>query len=37
CQLDEQWFNLYKDILRDALDITPTNDKNPFMAPWKRM
>ncbi|GJR74806.1 retrovirus-related pol polyprotein from transposon TNT 1-94 [Tanacetum coccineum] len=33
CQLDEQWFNLYKDILRDALDITPTNDDNPFMAP----
>ncbi|GJY03717.1 hypothetical protein Tco_0369657 [Tanacetum coccineum] len=33
CQLDEQWFNLHKDILRDALDITPTNDKNPFAAP----
>ncbi|GJW48844.1 retrovirus-related pol polyprotein from transposon TNT 1-94 [Tanacetum coccineum] len=33
CQLDEQWFNLYKDILRDALDITPTNDDNPFVAP----
>ncbi|GKD29119.1 retrovirus-related pol polyprotein from transposon TNT 1-94 [Tanacetum coccineum] len=31
-QLDEQWFNLHKDILRDALDITPTNDNNPFMA-----
>nr|GEX27929.1 retrovirus-related Pol polyprotein from transposon TNT 1-94 [Tanacetum cinerariifolium] len=31
-QLDEQWFNLYKDILRDALDITPTNDNNPFVA-----
>nr|GEU88077.1 hypothetical protein [Tanacetum cinerariifolium] len=29
-QLDEQWFNLHKDILRDALDITPTNDNNPF-------
>ncbi|GJY11245.1 hypothetical protein Tco_0379430 [Tanacetum coccineum] len=26
CQLDEQWFNLHKDILRDALDITPAND-----------
>ncbi|GJU73212.1 retrovirus-related pol polyprotein from transposon TNT 1-94 [Tanacetum coccineum] len=25
CQLDEQWFNLHKDLLRDALDITPTN------------
>ncbi|GJT75466.1 retrovirus-related pol polyprotein from transposon TNT 1-94 [Tanacetum coccineum] len=32
-QLDEQWFNLYKDLLRDALDITPTNDNNPFVAP----
>ncbi|GJU55209.1 hypothetical protein Tco_1228923 [Tanacetum coccineum] len=33
CQLDEQWFNLHKDILRDALYITPTNDNNPFVAP----
>ncbi|GJR28303.1 retrovirus-related pol polyprotein from transposon TNT 1-94 [Tanacetum coccineum] len=33
CQLDEQWFNLHKDILRDALDISPANDNNPFMAP----
>nr|GEU80043.1 hypothetical protein [Tanacetum cinerariifolium] len=33
CQLDEQWFNLHKDLLRDALDITPTNDSNPFVAP----
>ncbi|GJU97386.1 retrovirus-related pol polyprotein from transposon TNT 1-94 [Tanacetum coccineum] len=33
CQLDEQWFNLYNDLLRDALDITPTNDNNPFVAP----
>ncbi|GJW68886.1 retrovirus-related pol polyprotein from transposon TNT 1-94 [Tanacetum coccineum] len=32
CQLDEQWFNLHKDILRDALDITPANDNNPFVA-----
>ncbi|GJW62910.1 hypothetical protein Tco_0114794 [Tanacetum coccineum] len=32
-QLDEQWFNLYKDILKDALDITPANDNNPFVAP----
>ncbi|GJR62349.1 retrovirus-related pol polyprotein from transposon TNT 1-94 [Tanacetum coccineum] len=31
--LDEQWFNLHKDLLRDALDITPTNDNNPFVAP----
>nr|GEU89729.1 retrovirus-related Pol polyprotein from transposon TNT 1-94 [Tanacetum cinerariifolium] len=32
CQLDEQWFNLHKDILRDALDITPTTNNNPFVA-----
>ncbi|GJW70755.1 hypothetical protein Tco_0127672 [Tanacetum coccineum] len=31
CQLDEQWFNLHKDILRDALNITPANDNNPFV------
>ncbi|GKA77204.1 hypothetical protein Tco_0783665 [Tanacetum coccineum] len=33
CQLDEQWFNLHKHILQDALDITPYNDNNPFVAP----
>ncbi|GKA66025.1 hypothetical protein Tco_0765833 [Tanacetum coccineum] len=33
CQLDEKWFNLHKDILRDALDITPADDNNPFKAP----
>ncbi|GKD95639.1 hypothetical protein Tco_1379536, partial [Tanacetum coccineum] len=33
CQLDEQWFNLHKDILRDALDISSANDNNPFVAP----
>ncbi|GKD09229.1 hypothetical protein Tco_1188914 [Tanacetum coccineum] len=33
CQLDDQWFNLHKDILIDALDIYPTNDNNPFVAP----
>nr|GEU62986.1 hypothetical protein [Tanacetum cinerariifolium] len=32
CQLDEQWFNLHKDILIDALDITPTNDNNNYVA-----
>ncbi|GJV83661.1 retrovirus-related pol polyprotein from transposon TNT 1-94 [Tanacetum coccineum] len=32
CQLDEQWFNLHKDILRDALNITLANDNNPFVA-----
>ncbi|GJX30577.1 hypothetical protein Tco_0238656 [Tanacetum coccineum] len=34
--LDEQWFNLHKHILRDALDITPANDNNPFEAPPSR-
>ncbi|GJU60621.1 retrovirus-related pol polyprotein from transposon TNT 1-94 [Tanacetum coccineum] len=33
CQLDDQWFNLHKDLLKDALDITPTNDNNHFVAP----
>ncbi|GKD86466.1 retrovirus-related pol polyprotein from transposon TNT 1-94 [Tanacetum coccineum] len=33
CQLDEQWFNLYKDILRDALNITPANDNKICVAP----
>ncbi|GJW11171.1 retrovirus-related pol polyprotein from transposon TNT 1-94 [Tanacetum coccineum] len=33
CQLDEQWFNLHKDILRDALKTTPASDDNPFVAP----
>nr|GEU44259.1 retrovirus-related Pol polyprotein from transposon TNT 1-94 [Tanacetum cinerariifolium] len=32
-RLDEKWFNIHKDLLRDALDITPTNDNNPFMGP----
>nr|GEU32854.1 hypothetical protein [Tanacetum cinerariifolium] len=32
CQLDEQWFDLPKDILRDALQITPINDNNLFVA-----
>nr|GEY69876.1 monodehydroascorbate reductase [Tanacetum cinerariifolium] len=32
-QLDEKWFNLHKDILKDALDITPTNDNSPYVAP----
>ncbi|GJU64835.1 retrovirus-related pol polyprotein from transposon TNT 1-94 [Tanacetum coccineum] len=33
CQLDKQWFNLQKEIIRDALQITPTNDNDPFVAP----
>ncbi|GJX92915.1 retrovirus-related pol polyprotein from transposon TNT 1-94 [Tanacetum coccineum] len=32
CQLYEQWFNLHKEIIRDALQITPTNDNDPFVA-----
>ncbi|GJS64425.1 hypothetical protein Tco_0678989 [Tanacetum coccineum] len=32
-QLVEKWFNLHKDILRDALNITLANDNNPFAAP----
>ncbi|GKC23959.1 hypothetical protein Tco_1026109, partial [Tanacetum coccineum] len=33
CQLDEQWFDLTKDRLRDALQITPVDNKNPFSSP----
>ncbi|GJY20713.1 hypothetical protein Tco_0393279 [Tanacetum coccineum] len=33
CQLDEQWFNIHKDILKDTLQITPINDNDPFVAP----
>ncbi|GKE27852.1 hypothetical protein Tco_1443236 [Tanacetum coccineum] len=33
CQLDEQWFDLTKDILRDALQITPVDNNNPFSSP----
>ncbi|GJR41824.1 retrovirus-related pol polyprotein from transposon TNT 1-94 [Tanacetum coccineum] len=33
CQLDEQWFNLHKNILREALQISPINVNNPFVAP----
>ncbi|GJT05096.1 retrovirus-related pol polyprotein from transposon TNT 1-94 [Tanacetum coccineum] len=32
-KLDEQRFNLHKDILRDALQITPINDNDLFVAP----
>ncbi|GJR69479.1 hypothetical protein Tco_0015544 [Tanacetum coccineum] len=32
CQLDEQWFDLTKDTLRDALQITPV-DNNAFSSP----
>nr|GEW11725.1 hypothetical protein [Tanacetum cinerariifolium] len=33
CQLDEQWFDLTKDTLKDALQITPINDNNAFSSP----
>nr|GEX97900.1 monodehydroascorbate reductase [Tanacetum cinerariifolium] len=33
CQLDEQWFNLTKDTLKDALQITPVNNNQAFTSP----
>ncbi|GJR45771.1 hypothetical protein Tco_1313874 [Tanacetum coccineum] len=33
CQLDEKWFDLTKDTLRDALQITPVDNNNPFSSP----
>ncbi|GJX66383.1 hypothetical protein Tco_0300726 [Tanacetum coccineum] len=33
CQLDKYWFTIHKEILRDALDIIPSNDNHPFLAP----
>nr|GEW69931.1 monodehydroascorbate reductase [Tanacetum cinerariifolium] len=33
CQLDEQWFDLAKDTLRDVLQITPVNDNQAFTSP----
>nr|GEY02050.1 E-beta-farnesene synthase [Tanacetum cinerariifolium] len=33
CQLDEQWFDLTKDTLKDALQITQVNNNNPFSSP----
>nr|GEV56765.1 copia protein [Tanacetum cinerariifolium] len=33
CQLDEKWFNLTKDTLRDALQITPINNNKAFSSP----
>nr|GEV65538.1 integrase, catalytic region, zinc finger, CCHC-type, peptidase aspartic, catalytic [Tanacetum cinerariifolium] len=32
CQLDEQWFDLTKDTLRDALQITPINNNKAFSS-----
>nr|GEV12900.1 reverse transcriptase domain-containing protein [Tanacetum cinerariifolium] len=33
CQLDEQWFNLTKETLREAFQITPVNHNQAFAAP----
>ncbi|GKD08276.1 hypothetical protein Tco_1187961 [Tanacetum coccineum] len=33
CQLDEQWFDLNKDTLRDVLQITPVNNNQSFSSP----
>nr|GEX82338.1 hypothetical protein [Tanacetum cinerariifolium] len=33
CQLDEQWFVLTKDTLREALQITPINNTQAFVSP----
>nr|GEV60189.1 integrase, catalytic region, zinc finger, CCHC-type, peptidase aspartic, catalytic [Tanacetum cinerariifolium] len=33
CQLDEQWFDLTKDTLREALQITPVNNNQAFTSP----
>nr|GEU84871.1 hypothetical protein [Tanacetum cinerariifolium] len=33
CQLDKQWFDLNKDTLRDALQITPVDNNNLFSSP----
>nr|GEW77446.1 monodehydroascorbate reductase [Tanacetum cinerariifolium] len=33
CQLDEQWFDLTKDTLRDALQITLVNNNQAFTSP----
>nr|GEX29183.1 monodehydroascorbate reductase [Tanacetum cinerariifolium] len=32
CQLDEQWFDLTKDTLKNALQITPVNNNNAFSS-----
>ncbi|GKD83132.1 hypothetical protein Tco_1349971, partial [Tanacetum coccineum] len=33
CQLDEQWFDLTKDTLKDALQITPVDNNQAFSPP----
>nr|GEW46592.1 E-beta-farnesene synthase [Tanacetum cinerariifolium] len=32
CQLDEQWFDLTKDTLKDTLQITPVNENQAFTS-----
>ncbi|GJV37481.1 hypothetical protein Tco_1409958 [Tanacetum coccineum] len=32
-QLDKQWFNLYADLLRKSLEITPVDSAHPFQSP----
>nr|GEV17429.1 monodehydroascorbate reductase [Tanacetum cinerariifolium] len=33
CPLDKQWFDLTKDTLREALQITPVNNNQVFISP----
>ncbi|GJY73491.1 retrovirus-related pol polyprotein from transposon TNT 1-94 [Tanacetum coccineum] len=33
CQLDEQWFDLTKDTLKDSLQIIPVDTNNAFSSP----
>nr|GEU33059.1 copia protein [Tanacetum cinerariifolium] len=33
CQLDEKWFDLTKDTLRDTIQITPVNNNKAFSSP----
>ncbi|GJZ63200.1 hypothetical protein Tco_0619621 [Tanacetum coccineum] len=33
CQLDEHWFNLNQDTLRDALQISPVDNNRAFSSP----
>ncbi|GJR57966.1 hypothetical protein Tco_1500128 [Tanacetum coccineum] len=32
-QLDEDWFTLYANLLREALEITPIDQAHPFVSP----
>ena len=35
CQLNEQWFEITKETLRNALHVTPIRADNPFTSPLK--